>query len=358
MTPSPKLTGAEAMRALSKGVEDSLFSVRQVCGNVFEAAVSYDTNSDSAPFVVLLASGVAIILASMCCGCTKCPLASAGGSGGCGGAMSADAAVILPGAALVDSQGNASGDSPFLRGGPKPEAGTQVQTIPLTGSGLISPVRVASDDGLPMLPFAPTPGSFPDPIKRPSVPGAVVGPTSTSIPLQAGAYYVARVAGEDTVVRLMYYMPSEDAAEVQICRSVQDRRGQVFHKATKPQTGVVSVPIASMRAGPFQLMGGGRAPPHIDELLGHHRVQQKAKDLQLNEMLGMAPLHQGQGEPGGELNEIQNKYIMQKRERFRHARSLTKMRDMGFEDTPELRTVLARHDGNVADTLREVYGDL
>jgi len=161
---------------------------------------------------------------------------------------------------------------------------------------------------------------------------------------QVGAWYVVHVDGEDLVARVISLKHDIGAVSIQCYHPGGMSKGHVTYKKGRSDS-IHEASVSDIRAGPFQL-NHGRVPIHIEELLGD--IPEKFRPplaRSLENELGSSPVAKA---------PIKNRFLATPPERFRYSRPMATLKDMGFEDTSELREILTRHRGSVSAALQEV----
>jgi len=178
-----------------------------------------------------------------------------------------------------------------------------------------------------------TPGkNAASPLSSVRVPGATSGATTT-LPVQLGAYYVARVPGDQKVAKAISMNAAKDEVTLQIC--------EANRKRFKLSSQTAQVSAADLLHGPFALCGG-YLPRHVPEIYAEAMP---------------AASHSPAQPPTQAPLRLRNRYLDLPQQRFRFTSSLHKMVELGFEDTPELRDLLTRCSGNVNEALRQFWSD-
>lgn len=261
--------------------------------------------------------------------------------------------------------------TPLRRAPPSPGAGMQLGMQPAPGTPLRSvptpqriqatmaqsPGRAVGSCGWPSPPMAQQPTAAQTPITTVASSDVyqIVGQQHSSPPMpqqimqaptpQCGAWYIARnIGAEEKVVRVMStVLVSGNMQTVKVApyEAVMTRasRGITFRK-DRGEFEVATSCLDSGR-GPFQLVRN-QAPPDIEQ-----RFQascQFAAELEAVPEVSATPQMR---------RPIRSKNV-QTEPRFRYSKALTKLRDMGFDDSSEIRDVLTRHEGLIGSAMREL----
>lgn len=160
---------------------------------------------------------------------------------------------------------------------------------------------------------------------------------------QVGCWYVAAFDGEDRVVRIVGCQ--DTLVWVSVCQTCRPAGGiPTFRKRGDD---VAEVQIGDLKAGPFHLVAG-RVPAQVTQAFEFAPVcaRRPLAEVQASNTLG----HDQQAE-----DDLSLPWKSRMAEaRFRHPKALSKMREMGFDDTPQLRDVILRNEGRVPGVLRQL----
>lgn len=163
---------------------------------------------------------------------------------------------------------------------------------------------------------------------------------------QVSCWYVAALGGEDRVVRIVGCQGA--LVWVSVCQTCRPARGiPTFRKRGDD---MVEMQISDLKAGPFQLVAG-RAPAHVTQAFDFAPAacsRRPLGEVQVSNMMG----YDQQLEDNLSL-PVKSQLIVTE-PRFRYPNALTKMKEMGFDDTPQLRDMIMREKGRVPGVLRQV----
>jgi len=166
---------------------------------------------------------------------------------------------------------------------------------------------------------------------------------------QVGCWYIARIGGEERVVRIVSLGGSGTTAWAAPCEPFWQQGSSRLAFRKERADAAVELPMQTLEAGPFQLIGG-KPPPFIAERLerSHGTCEAGWQDPSA----GKARLIE---EPYGarHADQIKSKLGVGSG-RFRYGAALRKMQEMGFEDTPDLRKLVTKHEGRVPGILRQL----
>eukprot|EP00747_Dinoflagellata_sp_TGD_P164352 gnl/TRDRNA2_/TRDRNA2_184168_c0_seq1.p1 gnl/TRDRNA2_/TRDRNA2_184168_c0~~gnl/TRDRNA2_/TRDRNA2_184168_c0_seq1.p1 ORF type:complete len:761 (-),score=187.39 gnl/TRDRNA2_/TRDRNA2_184168_c0_seq1:249-2531(-) len=273
------------------------------------------------------------------------------------------AAGSLAGAAILSADGTTSKESPLLFGeAARASAASAVVVVP--------PAAVAAAPELPPaipeaeIDIAPQSPSF-SPVKpaarslsQPQLPSGLVAAAaqpqaSESVPTpQVGLSYVGTLDGEVRVMQVVASGPSPGSVTVMPCTG--SRKSANAKWSFKKEKVTREILASDLRTGPFQMLQAGRVPPHIEEIFDRSAESQQSAaqvarddeeedDEEEDEAL---PPH-----PAKTKVAVVNKHVVQGA-RFKYSRPLNKLKDMGFEDNPNLRQILMNCEGNLQLSLQ------
>lgn len=163
---------------------------------------------------------------------------------------------------------------------------------------------------------------------------------------QVGCWYVAALGGEDRVVRVAGCQGV--SVWVSVYQTCRPARGiPTFRKRGDD---VMEMHGCELKTGPFHLVAG-RAPAHITQAFDFAPAASAGRrplgELQVSNTVGCGQLLEDAILP------LKSQLIMTE-PRFRHPKSMKKMQEMGFDDTPALRDIIMRNEGRVPGVLRQL----
>jgi len=159
---------------------------------------------------------------------------------------------------------------------------------------------------------------------------------------------------QERVVKVLWL--KGDMAYVQPFVLSRHKGGRLTFSRDKRFSQEVAVKVGNLKEGPFHIGAGGRAPNHINDRFGGQEndpVQQYRGPT--TPLPHMTPMTGGLTESltGGRLK---SKLVLDEN-RFRHTHALNRLKDMGFDDSPLLREILTKNNGDIGYTLAEINGD-
>lgn len=155
--------------------------------------------------------------------------------------------------------------------------------------------------------------------------------------LKVGGFYVATLGREDRVVQLLAVGAEALVAPYRTARCLHT--GKVsFKEPGEPRR----EPVAALREGPFALTSSGQAPCRVSSLFEYAPVQHGALLERRDNIIDLSETPKA-----GDKRELPESS-------YRHGRSLKRLRDMGFGDTPALREVIDQNHGHVGGALRQL----
>lgn len=216
-------------------------------------------------------------------------------------------------------------------------------------------------------------------------------PVPTQNPqIQVNAWYIeAEPLSQERVVKVVAVRQDSVFAQPYVLNRL--RSGKITFTKDRRFSGEVLIKSSYLKEGPFHIAPGGRAPAHINARFGaleedvhmqmpppqwgqthqsaacpscgsvymadavYCRQCGRKRDMGTSHVVPGLTTPVPSVTPGTAVGRLKSKFVIEE-SRFRHTAALNKLKEMGFDDCPELRELITKWNGNLSYAIREING--
>lgn len=216
-------------------------------------------------------------------------------------------------------------------------------------------------------------------------------PVPTQNPqIQVNAWYIeAEPLSQERVVKVVAVRQDSVFAQPYVLNRL--RSGKITFTKDRRFSGEVLIKSSYLKEGPFHIAPGGRAPAHINARFGaleedvhmqmpppqwgqthqsaacpscgsvymadavYCRQCGRKRDMGTSHVVPGLTTPVPSVTPGHAVGRLKSKFVIEE-SRFRHTAALNKLKEMGFDDCPELRELITKWNGNLSYAIREING--